>query len=78
MAVAACCFALVHNLHEVPPMSGHLCRQDNHSLHKWAASTQRIASPTHHDTGVREPNTPYRNLLQSLKLPGRTPGFDVA
>ena len=97
MAVAACRFAIVHNLHEVPPVPGHLSRQDNHSLHKWAASTlsagrprvgranpadhpsrptpsryvtvgryvkgvpcpaQRIASPTHHDTGVREPNTP--------------------
>ncbi len=31
--------AIVHNLHEVPPVPGHLSRQDNHSLHKWAAST---------------------------------------
>ena len=35
MAVAACRSAIVHNLPEVPPVPGHLCRQDNHSLDKW-------------------------------------------
>ncbi len=45
MAVAACRFAIVHNLHEVPPVPSHLSRQDNHSLHKWAASTWSAGQP---------------------------------
>jgi hypothetical protein len=44
-AVAACRFAIVYNLHGVPPVPGHLSKQDNHSLHKWAASICSAGRP---------------------------------
>ena len=37
--------AIVHNLHEVPPVPGHFSRQDNHSSHKWVASTRSARRP---------------------------------
>ncbi len=37
--------AIVHNLPEVRPVPGHLSRQDNHSLHKWVASTRSASRP---------------------------------
>lgn len=97
MAVAACRFAIVHNLHEVPPVraispgkittlytsgppplsppAGRRVGRANPADHPSRPTpsgyvtvgqyvtvvpcpAQRTASPTHHDTGVREPNTP--------------------